>query len=104
MDDYLSPAKACRGCGALKTLTDFNRQARAPDGRQYMCKTCVAGVRQGVTLPGAESARRTAFAQAFRRGAGQSGQTIAGNDATKPSTLGAGAPSCTAANASKVSR
>lgn len=37
------PTKRCTGpCGEVKPLTDFHRDSRRPDGRQFWCRVCAA--------------------------------------------------------------
>ena len=33
--------KCCSGCGVVKSLGDFHRERRSPDGRRSDCKECV---------------------------------------------------------------
>lgn len=33
-------SKKCSTCGRLQPLTEFNRRAQAPDGRQARCRSC----------------------------------------------------------------
>ena len=33
--------KCCSGCGVVKSLDDFHRDRKRPDGRVYECKECV---------------------------------------------------------------
>lgn len=34
--------KCCSGCGVVKSLDDFHRDRRTPDGRRSRCKECVS--------------------------------------------------------------
>lgn len=34
--------KQCRWCRHWKPVSEFGRQRRSPDGRQHMCKDCLA--------------------------------------------------------------
>lgn len=35
------PTKPCANCGETKTLDDFHRHAKSPQGRRSSCKECV---------------------------------------------------------------
>ena len=39
--------KTCGKCGLEKSLEDFHRSSRSPDGRQARCKECAASVHAG---------------------------------------------------------
>lgn len=51
-------AKRCSRCGEVKSLADFHRHRRRPDGRQTYCKACKQGYGRQWYAANAEAHRR----------------------------------------------
>jgi Recombination endonuclease VII len=49
--------KTCRACGKTKSLDEFHKASKTPDGRQYRCKECSISAARQRAIDNPEAAR-----------------------------------------------